>query len=153
VVGRQDQAIELFESACAFCRRAGYLPELAVGSLELAVQLAERGREGDQARSAALLEEARSLAHALGMRPLQDKVERRLRPRETPVPLNPYSLTPRQLEVLSLVARGFTNHEIGERLFISGETVAKHVHALLEKTGMANRAEVTAFAFRNGLVE
>ena len=62
-------------------------------------------------------------------------------------------LTRRQLEVLRLVARGYTNQEIGEKLFISPETVARHVHDLLERTGMANRAEATAFAFREGLVE
>jgi DNA-binding NarL/FixJ family response regulator len=57
------------------------------------------------------------------------------------------------VDVLKLVARGFTNREIGERLFISHRTVATHLRNIFEKTGMANRAEATAFAMREGLIE
>lgn len=53
--------------------------------------------------------------------------------------------------VLRLMARGFTNVEIAERLFVSPLTVAKHVHNLLGKTGMANRAEAAVYAERHGL--
>jgi DNA-binding NarL/FixJ family response regulator len=52
---------------------------------------------------------------------------------------------------LRLIARGFTNAKIADRLFISQMTVAKHVHNLLDKTGMANRAEAAAYATRSGL--
>jgi DNA-binding NarL/FixJ family response regulator len=65
----------------------------------------------------------------------------------------PAGLSSRQVDVLRLVARGFTNREIGKTLFISSDTVARHVHDLLEKTGTANRSEATAFAFREGLVD
>jgi DNA-binding NarL/FixJ family response regulator len=51
------------------------------------------------------------------------------------------------------VARGLTNAEIGERLFISPNTVARHIQNMLEKTGMANRTEATAFAYRSGIVQ
>jgi DNA-binding NarL/FixJ family response regulator len=65
--------------------------------------------------------------------------------------IRPDGLTPREVDVLRLVARGFTNAEIAERLFISPLTVAKHVHNLLEKTGMANRTEAAAYAARGAL--
>ena len=52
-----------------------------------------------------------------------------------------------------LVARGYTNAEIGENLFISQHTAATHVHRILEKTRMANRAEAAFYAIRNGLAE
>ncbi len=45
------------------------------------------------------------------------------------------------------------NKEIGERLFISMKTVATHLRHAYEKTGVANRAEATAYAIRNGLAD
>ena len=63
----------------------------------------------------------------------------------------PDGLTKREVDVLRLIARGFTNAKIADRLFISQMTVAKHVHNLLDKTGMANRAEAAAYATRSGL--
>jgi DNA-binding CsgD family transcriptional regulator len=54
------------------------------------------------------------------------------------------SLTPREREVLALVADGLTNPEIGRRLFISPKTASVHVSAILAKTGTANRAEAAA---------
>lgn len=54
------------------------------------------------------------------------------------------SLTPRELQVLALVAEGLTNPQIGERLFISPKTASVHVSAILSKVGAANRAEAAA---------
>ena len=53
-------------------------------------------------------------------------------------------LTPRELEVLALVADGLTNGEIGKRLFISAKTASVHVSAILAKLGAANRAEAAS---------
>jgi DNA-binding NarL/FixJ family response regulator len=52
-----------------------------------------------------------------------------------------------------LVAGGLTNREIGEKLSISEHTAAKHVQNILVKTGMSNRAEVSAFAASRGLLD
>ncbi|KAF2415655.1 AAA family ATPase [Microbacterium sp. B35-30] len=54
------------------------------------------------------------------------------------------SLTPRELQVLELVAEGLTNPQIGQRLFISPKTASVHVSAILAKIGAANRAEAAA---------
>ncbi|MBD3941772.1 AAA family ATPase [Microbacterium sp. NEAU-LLC] len=54
------------------------------------------------------------------------------------------ALTPRELQVLALVAEGLTNPQIGERLFISPKTASVHVSAILGKIGAANRAEAAA---------
>ena len=54
------------------------------------------------------------------------------------------ALTPRELQVLELVAEGLTNSEIGRRLFISPKTASVHVSAILAKVGAANRAEAAA---------
>lgn len=50
-------------------------------------------------------------------------------------------LSPREIEVLGLVGDGFTNSQIAERLFISPNTAANHIRAILRKTGSANRTE------------
>jgi DNA-binding NarL/FixJ family response regulator len=60
-------------------------------------------------------------------------------------------LTPRELDVLGLVAEGHTNRQIGEQLFISEKTASVHVSRILSKVGAANRGEAAAIARRLGL--
>ena len=60
-------------------------------------------------------------------------------------------LTPREREVLYLVARGLNNPEIGQRLYISLNTVARHMTNIFSKTGTANRVEAALYAERNGI--
>lgn len=62
------------------------------------------------------------------------------------------SLTPRQTEVLQLVAQGLTNKEIASRLFITERTAKYHMREILEKLHLRNRAQVIAYAVRTGLV-
>ncbi|HLZ68938.1 MAG TPA: alpha/beta fold hydrolase [Dehalococcoidia bacterium] len=60
-------------------------------------------------------------------------------------------LSPRECEVLQLIAAGCSTHEIAARLVISEGTVERHVTNLYSKIGAVNRADATAFAYRNGL--
>jgi DNA-binding CsgD family transcriptional regulator len=63
----------------------------------------------------------------------------------------PAGLSPRELEVLRLMAEGRTNREIGSALFISEKTVSVHVSRVLAKLGAANRAQAATIAHRLGL--
>jgi DNA-binding NarL/FixJ family response regulator len=61
-------------------------------------------------------------------------------------------LTPREIEVLKLVAEGHTSDEIAELLVISRKTVDRHRANMLEKLGMRDRVELTRYAIRRGLI-
>lgn len=60
----------------------------------------------------------------------------------------PYTLTPREQQVLALVAEGLTNGQIAERLFISAKTASVHVSAILRKLGVSSRTEAAVLASR-----
>ena len=60
--------------------------------------------------------------------------------------------TMREIEVLQLISEGLVNREIGQRLFLSEETVKSHVRHLLAKLQARSRAHAVAIAFRRGLV-
>jgi DNA-binding NarL/FixJ family response regulator len=80
---------------------------------------------------------------------IRDYLDRAARGEETPED----PLTPRELEIVKLIAESHTSEEIAEMLFISRKTVDRHRANVLEKLGMRNRVELTRYAIRRGLVE
>ena len=150
-----DQASTHFEDALAFCRKAGYQPELAWTCHDYADMLLARDGNGDSAKAVSLLAESLAISTELGMPPLMERVialQEQAYPQPVPAPAYPDGLTQREVEVLRLVATGKTDREIAEELFISAATVSTHVRNLLNKTGVANRTEAATYAGRQRLI-
>jgi DNA-binding CsgD family transcriptional regulator/tetratricopeptide (TPR) repeat protein len=174
---RHRAAWEAGELAC-WRRRAGIREPVPAGAAEpYALQLAgawERAAElwtaigcpyeaalalADAADDGAL-RRALDALHRLGARPAASIVARRLRERGVrglprgPRPStreNPANLTPRELQVLALVAQGLRNADVAERLFVAEKTVDHHVSAILRKLGVSTRRQASAEAVRLGL--
>jgi DNA-binding NarL/FixJ family response regulator len=68
-----------------------------------------------------------------------------------PLPGLPDNLTPREVEVLTLIGEGLSNREIGERLVLGQATVKTHVNRIFAKTGVQSRAQAVRYAIGNGL--
>ncbi|MFQ6029161.1 MAG: LuxR C-terminal-related transcriptional regulator [Dehalococcoidia bacterium] len=154
-MGNLDQATEHFEEALAFCRKAGWAPELSWSCCDYAETLLLRGNPADQARAVSLLDEARCISEELGMRPLMERVavfQEGSRSLPLKAPTYPDGLTLREVEVLRLIASGMTDREIADELFISARTVGYHVGNILNKTNSANRAEAATYAARQELL-
>jgi DNA-binding CsgD family transcriptional regulator len=124
---------------------------------------------GDRAAAVAPLRGARERAAAMSSAPLLGEIDALARRARLPIaeavpaavqpaeseqsPAEQLGLTPREHEVLLLVAVGRTNREIGAELFMSEKTASVHVSRILAKLGVGGRVEAAAVAHRLGLTE
>ncbi|GAA1173096.1 helix-turn-helix transcriptional regulator [Ornithinimicrobium humiphilum] len=159
-----DELVTAWEAALDGFERLGHAYERARTASRLASVLVTAGPE-HAARSRQLVEEAREVAERLGALPLLAELggvgRRRPRgasggsataPAASARPAPVVELTPREREVLELVAAGRTNGEIGRQLFISTKTVSVHVSNILAKLGVSGRTEAAAVAREQGLL-
>jgi DNA-binding CsgD family transcriptional regulator len=149
-LGEWERAESHFERALELNRRMGAVTWLAHTAYEYARLLVARG-PGDRDRVAALLGEAATHAEQIGMPALLGRI-RALGPAQPKAAL-PDGLSPREVQILGLVARGLSNREIGAELFISEHTAANHIRSILRKSGCGNRTEAASYAHRLGLVK
>jgi len=147
-LGEAERAERHFESALELNRRMETPTWVAHTAYEYARFLHGRGGDGRE-RAAALLGEASALAEQIGMEGLLAKI--RSLGVAAPGGGLPDGLSPREAQILDLVAGGLSNREIGAALTISEHTAANHIRSILRKTGCANRTEAASYAHRHGL--
>jgi DNA-binding CsgD family transcriptional regulator len=150
-LGDWELAESHFEAALELNQAMGASTWLAHTAYEYGRMLLARG-QAHRERARALLAEAGALGERIGMPTLVGRV-RRLDSAPLRQPRLPDELSPREAQILRLVARGLSNREIGRELSISEHTAANHIRSILRKSGCANRTEATTYAHRHGLVE
>jgi DNA-binding CsgD family transcriptional regulator len=168
LLGHHDEAADSFARARATLDAAGHRPLRAIVDYDEALALT-RANAADHARIAALLDAALAQFTALGMagwaqraRALRAEQENRETGEQEPsrhtnaqtherTNAQPHTLTPREAEVLRLVASGRTNKEIADELFLSVTTVQRHLANVYTKIDARGRAEATTYALQHGI--
>jgi DNA-binding CsgD family transcriptional regulator len=158
LVGAPDP--ERWQAATVAWDKAGQPYPAAYARWRLAEALLAARLDRDLAERA--LAEAHATAVELGAEPLRGEVEQLARRSRVELAgtdgsaaaaADGLGLTPRELEVLRLVAEGRSNRQIAEELFISAKTASVHVSNILAKLGVASRVEAAAVAHRLGLFD
>ncbi|MFL5758329.1 MAG: AAA family ATPase [Thermomicrobiales bacterium] len=152
MIGNDAEATDYFARARTVLHLSEQRPLRAIVDLDEATARAK----GDPGRAAELASSALAAFDTLGMGPWA-AVARKL---EADCAMRvgagravfPAGLTEREVDVLRLVARGHSDRQISEELYISPRTVNAHLRNMLTKTDSANRTELSIWAFEHGLV-
>jgi DNA-binding NarL/FixJ family response regulator len=153
-LGRFEDAERHFNDSDRMNAHLGARPLLAHTKVDRARMHVARHARGDLARARELLEEAAAAFDRLEIPYHAGKARALLESLPPGAPARavyPDGLSEREVEVLRLVAGGRTNQQIADELFISLNTVARHVSNVFDKTGAANRADAASYAMRHGL--
>ncbi|NQW16989.1 MAG: AAA family ATPase [Chloroflexi bacterium] len=144
-----------FSEGIAFCKKSGLRPELAWTYHDFVSFQLKQGGRIDRSEALKMVDEGLKLTNTLGMVSLQRRLEE-LRDAVVALggkPQYPDGLTPREVEVLRLIATGRSNRQIAEDLIITESTAAKHVANILSKTESANRVEAANYAGAQDLLD
>ena len=154
LMGRQDEALAYFELARRHLDASGQRPLRGIVDLDEARALS-RGTFGDQHKAQQLAIAAHQRFVGLGMTSwaqaaimLRDEITSRMQESHAV----PGGLTQRELDVVRLIVRGYSDRQIGEDIFVSPRTVNAHVRNILAKTQLKNRTELTMWALEHGLI-
>ena len=146
----EDELTSLWQETTSAFQRFGHVFEAARSQARLAAVLSASGRSKE---AAANVTEATEVARRLGAGPLLTELRVLHSPGRRVVSQaagGSDQLTPREAEVLALVALGRSNREIGTHLFISTKTASVHVSNILAKLGAASRTEAVSLARERG---
>jgi len=149
MMDRRDLAGRHFEQALEKNRAMGAWPALARTEMHFAKLLLTSEMEPDREAGRRLIAEAEQLASRFKLAGLIAEIAEILNDDASQLP---DGLTPREVDVLKLLAIGRSNKDISKVLSISLSTVATHVRSILTKTGCANRTEAAAYAMRQQLI-
>ena len=155
--GARDRIGAAYRGRCAPSGRIGARRRLCrpyERALTLLALAELRAAERKTAEATRLLAEVRAIGEPLGAVPLlarADELAAQLAMQPAPADHGPH-LSAREIEVLRLVAKGRTNAEIADDLFVSHRTVTTHLTHIFAKLDVAGRAEAVALAFRLGLI-
>ena len=150
MIGNHDEAVNHFRTALGM-RGLVLLQDIHIRH-ELAETLYLRNRGEDRREARGIWRQALDESERLGLAPLGDRIEAGLA-RFADGHDSPYpdGLSPREIDVLRLLAGGKANKAIANELFISPKTVENHVARIFAKIGVGNRTEAGQYAYRRGL--
>ncbi|MEZ4522129.1 MAG: LuxR C-terminal-related transcriptional regulator [Thermomicrobiales bacterium] len=150
--GKYDEAKRRLDASLELAERCEAPFEQA---LTLVVMAERAAKLGDAEESREFINRVREICEPLGAKPTLERVgeiEAMLPGARRSSEDHPFGLTGREVEVLRLVARGRTDAEAAEELFISPRTVSQHLRNAYNKIGVNNRAEATRVAVEQGIV-
>ncbi len=143
--GRHEEALALYARAKTLWSRLEAPYDVALARLGLAETAAVMG-DADTAQLEAA--GAAEVFDTLGAAPAAARARALIGDPQT----NSHTLSPRELQVLALVADGLTNREIAATLILSERTVDRHVSNMLTKLGVATRTAATSYAYEHGIL-
>lgn len=146
--GRREQAIAAFQRSLDHERRGRRAPLLADAHHRVAEELGAQGQK-KRARHHVMMCLELLLRWPGPRRTRAEALQRRLGSGQGP---SHDLFTQRELEVVTLVCRGYSNGDIAERLFITRKTASTHLSNILAKTGFQSRTQVAIWAVREGIV-
>lgn len=136
-------------------RQEELLAELALIQMVRARLVLAQGGRGSTLQARSLLEQALTLFQQMDLPgqvlAIRTELERLPERAIRNTPPRPAGLSPREIEVLRLVAAGKSNRQIAEELVLSEKTIANHLARIFARTGTDNRAAAAAFAIRSGI--
>jgi DNA-binding CsgD family transcriptional regulator len=156
--GETERAAKLFGAAQALREATGFPLEPAMRELAEPFLVGARSQLEGGAWSAAW-EEGRAMSmetaieYALSEEPSTiTSSAAPTKQRSTPVSEHSFALTPREVEVLGLVAEGLTNPQVAQKLFLSPRTVQRHLNSVYRKLGVSSRTAATHLALEHDLL-
>jgi DNA-binding CsgD family transcriptional regulator/tetratricopeptide (TPR) repeat protein len=146
-----DDSSTYLEESVALADACDARYEMALGKLSLAERYAEAGKYEGSCRIVDVLAETLKCFDAKPVLARLDGLGERLAMATQPTS-QPFGLSPREIEVLRLVAQGLTDAEVADQLFISYRTVTTHLTSIFTKLGVNSRVSATRIAVESGII-